>query len=61
MGERVVSNAKTLESEQKYSGSCKQKSNFNSSCSVADRILRLQRTIGSQAVQKLIKSGALQA
>jgi len=29
--------------------------------SPADRILSLQRTIGNQAVQRLIKSGALQA
>jgi hypothetical protein len=60
MAERAVATAKTLESEQKCSSSCKQKPSFDSSGSIADRILQLQRTAGNQAVQRLIKSGALQ-
>lgn len=61
MAERAVSTAKTSELEQKCSSSCKQKPSFDSSGSLADRILQLQRTAGNQAVQRLIKSGVLQA
>ena len=61
MAERAVATAKAQESKQKCSNSCKQNIGFNSSGSPADRILQLQRTAGNQAVQRLIKSGALQA
>ncbi len=61
MPERVLATTKTPESEQRCSNSCKQKPSFNSSGSSADRILQLQRTAGNQAVQRLIKSRALQA
>ena len=61
MSERVFTTAKSPESEKKCSSSCKKKLGFNSSGSSADRILQLQRTAGNQAVQRLIKSGALQA
>ncbi len=47
--------------QRKCPNSCKQNPGFNSSGSSADRILRLQKTAGNQAVQRLIKSGALQA
>ncbi|HWQ48751.1 MAG TPA: hypothetical protein VN414_07375 [Methanosarcina sp.] len=57
MTERVFATAKTTESEQKCSGSCKHKPSFDSSGSSADRILQLQRTAGNQALQRLIKSG----
>jgi hypothetical protein len=61
MAEKVGVHAKTSESEQRCSNSCKQKSGFNSSGSPANRILQLQRTAGNQAVKRMIKSGALQA
>jgi hypothetical protein len=61
MAERAVATAKTSEQEQKCSSSCKQKPSFDSSGSIANRILQLQRTAGNQAVQRLIKSGTLQA
>lgn len=61
MAERIVATAKTLETKHKCPNSCKQNLGFNSSGSSADRILQLQRTAGNQAVQRLIKSKALQA
>lgn len=59
MPERVVTTAKMQETK-KCPNSCRQKSDFHSSGSSAERILQLQRTVGNQAVQKLIKSGVLQ-
>jgi len=53
--------AKTPEPKQKSSGLCKQESGINNSGFSADRILHLQRTAGNQAVQRLIRSGVLQA
>jgi len=61
MPERVAATAKAPEAKQTCSNSCKQNVGFNSSGSTADRIIQLQRTAGNQAVQRLIKSGALQA
>jgi hypothetical protein len=61
MAERVVATVKKSESEQKCSNSCKQNPGFNSSGPTADRILQFQRTAGNQAVQRVIKSRALQA
>jgi len=61
MPERVVATTKTSESKQICPNSCKQNPGFNFSGSLADRILQLQRTAGNQAVQRLIKSGKLQA
>jgi hypothetical protein len=61
MAEKVGVHAKTPESKQKCSNSCKQNPSYNSSGPPADRILQLQRTAGNQAVQRLIKSRALQA
>jgi len=61
MGERIKINAKRPLSTKENSASNKQKTGFKSQNSHVDRILFLQRTIGNQAVQRLIKSGALQA
>ncbi|WP_440956054.1 eCIS core domain-containing protein [Methanosarcina sp. Mfa9] len=61
MAERAVATSKAQESKQKCSNSCKQNVGFNSSGSPADMILQLQRTAGNQAVQRLVKSGVLQA
>lgn len=60
MPERVVTTVKMQEPKEKCPNSCRQKSDFHSSGSSAERILQLQRTVGNQAVQKLIKSGVLQ-
>jgi hypothetical protein len=59
MAERVAATAKTSEEKQKCPNSCKQNMGFHTSES-ADMILQLQRTAGNQAVQRLIKSGAMQ-
>lgn len=61
MAEKAGVHAKAQESKQKCSNSCNQKSIYTSFRSPADRILQLQRTAGNQAVQRLIKSRALQA
>jgi hypothetical protein len=61
MGERIKINAKKPLSTKENSVPHKQKTGFRSQSSHVDRILFLQRTIGNQAVQRLIKSGALQA
>ncbi|HML27225.1 MAG TPA: DUF4157 domain-containing protein, partial [Methanomethylovorans sp.] len=61
MTEKAAVYAKALEAKQKCSGLCKQESRVNNSGSPADRILHLQRTAGNQAVQRLIRSGVLQA
>jgi|GEM_PF-2369986 len=60
MAEKVAATAKAKETKQTRSNSSKQNADFNSSVSPAERILQLQRTAGNQAVQRLIKSGALQ-
>ena len=61
MAERAVATAKKPEVKKTCSNFCKQNIGFNSPGSTADMILQLQRTVGNRAVQKLIKSGALQA
>jgi hypothetical protein len=61
MAERTAATAKVSEAKQTCSNSCKQKLDLYSSGLTADIILQLQRTAGNRAVQKLIKSGALQA
>jgi len=61
MAERADATTKASEVKQTCSSSSKQKSDFYSSGSPADMILQLQRTAGNRAVQKLIKSGVLQA
>lgn len=61
MAEKTGVRARAQEPKPKCSNFCKRKSGYNSSSSSADRVLRLQKTAGNQAVQRLIKSGALQA
>ena len=61
MGERIKVTANKPLSTKENSASNKQKTGFRSQSSHVDQILFLQRTIGNQAVQRLIKSGTLQA
>ena len=62
MAERVQLTAKTSEAKRENSASTTRKiESPQSMSSPADQVLHLQRTIGNQAVQRLIKSGALQA
>jgi len=61
MGERIKITAKKPLSTKENSAINKRKTDFRSQSSPADQVLYLQRTIGNQAVQRLIKSGALQA
>jgi hypothetical protein len=61
MTEKARIHAKTQETEQRCSSSCKQKPKLFLSGSSANGLLHLQRTAGNQAVQRLIKSRALQA
>jgi hypothetical protein len=61
MNERAAL-TKTPENKGKDSVSAKSKENFYESLdSPVERILHLQRTIGNQAVQRLLKSGSIQA
>ena len=53
---------KTAEARKESSVSRKQRTDFSqSTSSPIDQILSLQRTIGNQAVQRLFKSGVIQA
>jgi len=61
MGELIKINAKKPLSTKENSTSNKQKTGFQSQSTHVDQILFLQRTIGNQAVQRLMRSGALQA
>ncbi len=61
MVEKAVTYIKKPEIEQKCSSLCKQKTSVDFSVSPAERILHLQQTAGNQVVQRLIKSGTLQA
>ena len=61
MRERKKINAKKPLSTKENLAPHKQKIGFRSQSSHVDQILFLQRTIGNQAVQRLIKSGTLQA
>ncbi len=61
MTERITVNSKKPVSIKENLISHKRKTDFRSNSSLVNRILYLQRTIGNQAVQRLIKSGALQA
>jgi hypothetical protein len=61
MAEKAAVYVKTSEPKQQSSSLCKQESCVNNSGSPANRILHLQHTAGNQAVQKLIRSGFLQA
>lgn len=61
MGKQIKINTKKSLSTKENSGPHKQKTGFRSQSSHVDRILHLQRTISNQDVQKLIRSGVLQA
>lgn len=61
MAEKAGMYAKKPEQKQTCQNSCKSPTGFNNSGSSAEMILRLQRTAGNQAVQRLIRSGVLQA
>lgn len=61
MTERVVATSKAQEPKQTCPNSCKRNTSYSSSGTPTDRILQLQRIAGNQAVQRLIKSRALQA
>jgi len=61
MGERIKVTANKPLSTKENSASNKQKTGFRSQSSHVDQILFLQRTIGNQAVQRMLRSGALQA
>lgn len=61
MAERTLLPARTSEVKRADSLKVKKADRFQSMRSPADRILFLQRTIGNQAVQNLIKSETLQA
>ncbi|MFA4936251.1 MAG: hypothetical protein WC568_10495, partial [Candidatus Methanoperedens sp.] len=62
MAERVLVSAKKPEAKRENKVSQIQKKDIPQSISSPiDQILFLQRTIGNQAVGRLIKSGALQA
>ncbi|WP_298685507.1 hypothetical protein [uncultured Methanomethylovorans sp.] len=61
MAEKAGMYAKKAEQKQTCQNSCKSPTGFNNSGSSAEMILRLQRTAGNQAVQRLIRSGVLQA
>jgi len=61
MAERITVNSKKPVIIKENLISHRRKTDFRSNSSPVNRILYLQRTIGNQAVQRLIKSGALQA
>ena len=62
MHNRIKVAAKTSEAKKGNAISRKQKTTRSQSrSSPADRILHLQRTIGNQAVQRMMQSGVLQA
>lgn len=62
MSEKATATAKTTEIKKANSGSQSQRTKrFEATQSPMDQILFFQRTIGNQAVQRLFKSGHLQA
>ena len=61
MSERITVNSKKSVSIKENLISHRQKTDFQSNSSPVNRILYLQRTIGNQAVQRMVRSGALQA
>jgi len=61
MAERITVNSKKPVSIKENLISHKQKTDFQSNSSPVNQILHLQRTIGNQAVQRMVRSGALQA
>ena len=61
MEERITVSSKKPVSIKENLISHKRKTDFRSNSSPVNRILYLQRTIGNQAVQRMVRSGALQA
>ena len=61
MAERITVNSKKPVSIKENLISHKRKTDFRSNSSPVNRIQYLQRTIGNQAVQRMVRSGALQA
>ena len=61
MTEKAGTYVQKQEIKKACPNSCRQKSGVNNSGSPAERIMHLQRTAGNKAVEKLIRSGALQA
>ncbi|KAF5418454.1 MAG: protein of unknown function (DUF4157) [Candidatus Methanocomedens sp.] len=61
MAERITANSKKPVSIKENLISHKRKTDFQSDSSTVNQILYLQRTIGNQAVQRMVRSGALQA
>jgi hypothetical protein len=62
MSERAKISGKTAEGKRENSVTRRQKTEHSQSTgSLAHRILFLQRTIGNKAVQRLFKSGIIQA
>lgn len=62
MSKRAIVNTKKPERKTHKPGSILNQSEFSQSIgSLADQVLHLQRSIGNQAVERLIRSGALQA
>ena len=61
MTERITVYSKKPVSTKENLISHKQKTGFRSNSPTVNRILYLQRTIGNQAVQRMVRSGALQA
>ena len=61
MAERITVNSKKPVSIKENLISHRRKTDFRSNSSPVNRILYLQRTVGNQAVQRMVRSGALQA
>ena len=61
MAERITINSKKPVSIKENLISHRRKTDFRSNSSPVNRILYLQRTIGNQAVQRMVRSGTLQA
>jgi len=61
MAERITVNSKKPVSIKENPVSHRRKTDFRSNSSPVNRILYLQRTIGNQAVQRMVRSGVLQA
>ena len=61
MAGRITVNSKKSVSIKEKLISRKRKTNFRSNTSPVNRILYLQRTVGNQAVQRMVRSKALQA
>ena len=59
--EKIQLSAKNSKAKEKLASTTKKTESSQSISSPVDQVIYLQRTIGNQAVQRLIKSGTLQA